>query len=125
MPMPCAWAARPCWLRLCRRAGTPPTSCSSYSGEGPAPVGHSDAVLGIVVQMIDHELGCQDADVAPLGCAYGHSFGPNRVLAGWLPCRCGGHQSWECVFVTPEGWQCADVTYNPPRSDDCTDIAIR
>ena len=35
--------------------------------------------------------------VEPARCPHGHPLRPGRVLAGWRPCRCGGHKSWECT----------------------------
>jgi hypothetical protein len=48
----------------------------------------------------------------------GHRFGANRVLVGWLPCRCSypalGHRTWLCRYVVDHR-ECGLIVWRPPH----------
>jgi hypothetical protein len=43
------------------------------------------------------------------------TFGPNLVLIGWRPCRCGGHRY---AYWRKHNGGCGKTTYDPPMQDD-------
>ncbi len=49
-------------------------------------------------------------EVVPEACPFGHPWGPNQVLVGWMPCQCakvgGGHRYYACR-------SCDAVVYRP------------
>jgi hypothetical protein len=44
----------------------------------------------------------------------GRTFGPNLVLIGWHPCRCGGHGY---AYCRKSKGGCGQTTYDPPMQD--------
>jgi hypothetical protein len=52
----------------------------------------------------------------PSVCAHcGRYFGPNQVLIGFTPCRCGGHMY---AYCREDAGGCGETTYDPPVSDE-------
>jgi hypothetical protein len=49
----------------------------------------------------------------PLECAYGHAWGPGRVIVSWLPCGCAGGDGH--LLVSCAEPECAAVWYQPPH----------
>jgi hypothetical protein len=58
----------------------------------------------------------------PRQCEYcGRIFGPNLVLIGWRPCRCGGHLY---VYCRRDNGGCGKTTYDPPIGEDCRRVSF-
>jgi hypothetical protein len=62
--------------------------------------------------------------VSPARCPHGHPLGPGRTLAGWRPCRCGGHRTWECVVAAADGAECRGVVLAPESGPRCRRLGI-
>ena len=60
--------------------------------------------------------------VTPARCPAGHPQRPGRVLAGWRPCRCGGHHTWTCIELCPDGRECGAETVAPEPGQKCREV---
>src|SRR4051812_44483082 len=60
--------------------------------------------------------------VTPARCPAGHPHRPGRVLAGWRPCRCGGHHTWTCIQLHPDGRECGAETVAPEPGPECREV---
>jgi hypothetical protein len=60
--------------------------------------------------------------VTPARCPAGHPHRPGAVLAGWRPCRCGGHHTWECIELRPDGRECGAETVAPEPEEGCRGV---
>jgi hypothetical protein len=60
--------------------------------------------------------------VTPARCPAGHPLRPGRTLAGWRPCRCGGHHTWECTVELADGRECRAETVAPEPGEGCRDV---
>jgi len=60
--------------------------------------------------------------VTPARCPVGHPHRAGRVLAGWRPCRCGGHHTWACIEPGPDGRECGAETVAPEPGEDCRGV---
>ena len=60
--------------------------------------------------------------VTPARCPAGHPHRPGRVLAGWRPCRCGGHQTWACTIELDDGRECGAETVAPESGEGCRGV---
>jgi hypothetical protein len=57
--------------------------------------------------------------VTPARCPAGHPHRAGRVLAGWRPCRCGGHHTWACLAELADGTECGAETVVPEPGEGC------
>jgi hypothetical protein len=62
--------------------------------------------------------------VDPARCPAGHPRRPGRVLAGWRPCRCGGHITWLCTVELNNGRECGAETVSPEPGKLCRDVPL-
>lgn len=60
--------------------------------------------------------------VTPARCPSGHPHQPGRVLAGWRPCRCGGHHTWACTVELADGAECGAETVAPEPGEGCRGV---
>ena len=60
--------------------------------------------------------------VTPARCPAGHPHRPGRVLAGWRPCRCGGHHTWACTVELADGRECGAETVAPEPGEGCRGV---
>ena len=60
--------------------------------------------------------------VTPARCPAGHPHRAGRVLAGWRPCRCGGHHTWACTVALPDGRECGTETVAPEPGEGCRGV---
>lgn len=60
--------------------------------------------------------------VTPARCPAGHPSQPGRVLVGWRPCRCGGHNTWTCTVMIAPGRECAAETMAPEPVEGCRGV---
>jgi len=102
-----------------------------WDGGGDEPPEWESAWLAAAWQLVDarraelvgqfvHASDRRWRIVTPARCPLGHPLDrPRGALAGWLPCRCGGHQSWSCQMELGGGCICEATVVHPQWSDEC------
>ena len=78
-----------------------------------------DAALELALREVLDPAGQRTARLASACPECGQLPGPNLVLAGWHPCRCGGHATTYC---RTDNGGCGHTRYEPPIDPErCSD----
>lgn len=69
-----------------------------------------DAALELALRKVLNPAGQRTARLASACPECGQLPGPNLVLAGWHPCRCGGHST---LYCRADNGGCGHTVYEP------------